>query len=959
MNTLTAIRTTTRKELRSYFLSPVALIFLGVFLVATLFIFFTYSKFFVRNLADVRPLFSWLPILLIFLVSALTMRQWSEEQKMGTLEILLTLPLKTRDLVLGKFFAGLALVAIALALTLPLPITVSMLGELDWGPVIGGYLAALLLASTYLAIGLCVSARTDNQIVALLVTALIGSALYLIGSPSIAGVLGYDAAELLRLLGSGSRFESIERGVLDVRDLFYYASLTTFFLLLNVHFLELKRLEGQPAEGRGKLRQLRLIVLLAGLNVVAGNLWLAPVHAVRADLTADGEYSISAVTEEILRDLDEPLTLTGYFSQKTHPLLAPLIPRLRDFMQEYEIRGAGNVRLSFVDPSTDPEVEEEISDQYNIRSVPFRVSDRHEESVVNSYFHILVRYGDAYEVLSFNDLIELHADDNEVHVKLRNPEYDLTRAIKKATQGFQSLDAVLARGEPAKVIAYLSEGLPQEFAEVPARVERAVEALAQRTGGRVVLEKHDPSQDLALAQRLMREEGIQPLAADLFGERTFYMHFVIQVGDKKEVVFPQGQLEEAELRVAFEASLKRLSPGFLKKIGLLTAEKSAPQANPFQPAPPAQADYRALEQAFSQDYQVERVQLDDGTVRGDIDVLLVAKPGDLNEKQRFAIDQYLMRGGSVIVLAGAYQVEPGQFGVSATATDATWLAQLESYGVRIESAFVMDRKNTAFPFPVREQRGAFAFERIELKPYPFFIDVRPEGFQQGHVALAGLPSLALTWASPLTLKAPEGVVAEALVHSSEQSWLQKSTNLQPDYQAHPETGFGREEGAGMAPQVLGATLTGRFKSFFADKPSPLFGSEVKPEASLEERIDRTGRTLKQASADARLVVIGSSEFVSDLITQLAQQLGGGPYRANPLLVHNLIDWALEDTDLLQIRSAGAFARTLRSLESHERSRYELMNYVIVLLALLAVLGIALTRRRLAKPMTLSPQEVEE
>ena len=110
-----AIRTIARKELKSSFLSPIALIFLGVFLVGTLFIFFTYSKFFVRNLADVRPLFSWLPVLLIFLVSAVTMRQWSEEQKMGTLEILLTLPLRTRDLVLGKFLAGMALVALALS----------------------------------------------------------------------------------------------------------------------------------------------------------------------------------------------------------------------------------------------------------------------------------------------------------------------------------------------------------------------------------------------------------------------------------------------------------------------------------------------------------------------------------------------------------------------------------------------------------------------------------------------------------------------------------------------------------------------------------------------------------------------------------------------------------------------------------------------------------------------------
>lgn len=113
-----------------------------------------------------RPLFRWMPLLLIFLVAALTMRQWSEEQRSGSLEMLLTLPVPTWQLVAGKFLAVMGLVALALALTLPLTLTVALLGNLDWGPVIGGYVAALLMASAYAAIGLFVSSRTDNQIVA-------------------------------------------------------------------------------------------------------------------------------------------------------------------------------------------------------------------------------------------------------------------------------------------------------------------------------------------------------------------------------------------------------------------------------------------------------------------------------------------------------------------------------------------------------------------------------------------------------------------------------------------------------------------------------------------------------------------------------------------------------------------------------------------------------------------------
>src|SRR5579863_2061133 len=126
------------RELTGFFASPAAVLFLAAFLGATLFIFFWVATFFERNLADVRPLFQWMPILLIFLVAALTMRAWAEERRAGTLELLLTSPTAPGELVLGKFLGCLGLVLIALLLTLPLPVMVAVLGPLDWGPVGGG-----------------------------------------------------------------------------------------------------------------------------------------------------------------------------------------------------------------------------------------------------------------------------------------------------------------------------------------------------------------------------------------------------------------------------------------------------------------------------------------------------------------------------------------------------------------------------------------------------------------------------------------------------------------------------------------------------------------------------------------------------------------------------------------------------------------------------------------------------
>src|SRR5690606_35502953 len=225
-----------RKEFRGFFATPAAYLFLGAYLAATLFIFFWAEAFFARNIADVRPLFQWMPLLLIFLVAALTMRAWSEERRAGTLESLLTAPV-----------APLGLVVLALALTLPLPLTVALIGPLDWGPVVGGYVATLFLAAAYVAIGLYMSSRTDNPVVALILTAVVCGVFYLVGSNTLTSLFGHQVGGVLALLGSGTRFESITRGVLDLRDIYYYLSIVGVFVVLNLYTLERLRWAGNPA----------------------------------------------------------------------------------------------------------------------------------------------------------------------------------------------------------------------------------------------------------------------------------------------------------------------------------------------------------------------------------------------------------------------------------------------------------------------------------------------------------------------------------------------------------------------------------------------------------------------------------------------------------------------------------------------------------------------------------------
>lgn len=944
---MNAIGTIARKELRGLFQSPVALIFLGIFLVFTLFTFFSASAFFARNLADVRPLFEWLPLLLIGLVSAVTMRSWAEERKAGTLEVLLTLPVSTRDLVLGKFLAGLGLVATALALTAPLPLMVATLGELDWGPVIGGYVGALLLGGAYLAIGQAVSARTDNQIVALLLTLVIGGSLYAIGTDPVADLLGNRGVELVHALGTGARFESIERGVLDLRDLLYYASITAFFLVLNGAFLDRGRLDPDSATGGSRLRSLWATVALVAVNALLVNVWLAPVTLARVDLTAQGEYSLSPVTRQVLAGLDEPLVIQGFFSERTHPLLSPLVPAIRDLVLEYGIYGGDHVQVSFVDPATDEALEQEIGEQYAIRSVPFGVTDRHSQAVVNSYFHLLVKYGDEYEVLSFDELIEVSGDPIAgLDVRLRNLEYDLTRTIRRVSQDFESLESLLAKlpAEATFTLYATPAQLPAEFQSTAAVMREVSTKVAERSGGKVRFQEIDPSGDAALQQRLAEQYGVQPLAVDLFGDRVFYLHLLLDFGDTVERVLPRGDVQAADLQQAIEAAVKRSTPGQLKTVGLATEIPEAPNQDPrmppqFQPPPP-EPDYRGISQLLAGEVQVRPVQLEEGWVPDTIDVLVVGKLGALTETAAYALDQYLMRGGAVIALAGAYRVSAGQGGISAIPEDDSLFDLLSNYGVAIENALVMDPQNAPFPVPVVETRGGFRLQRIELLPYPMFPDIRSDGFNRKSPVLSGLSGVTVPWSSPVTIAEtlPEGVKAEALLSTSAGTWLNTTGKIEPDFAAWPDAGFGPTGDTGR--QVVAAALTGRFPSGFANKPTPGFARQD----------GGPGRALRASVADGRLVVIGSSEMVSDVALGLAQQPAGEVHRGNLQFLQNAIDWATEDTDLLAIRSSGAFARTLAPMDEAAASRIEWTTWLAVALPLLVVVIAPRVRRAGVKPI---------
>jgi ABC-2 type transport system permease protein len=234
-----------RRELAGYYGSPVAYVFVVIFLLLCGFFTFYVSRFYEMGQADLRAFFQWHPWIFLFLMPSVAMRLWAEERRTGTLELILTLPVTLAEVVIGKFLAAWVFVGIALFLTFPLVITASYLGDPDMGAVFCGYLGSLLMAGAYLSVGCMTSATTRNQVISFILTVVICLFFVLAGWPPVTdSIAGWAPMWLVDVVSGFSfmdHFASMERGVLDLRDIVYYVSVIFFMLFANGVVLQNRR----------------------------------------------------------------------------------------------------------------------------------------------------------------------------------------------------------------------------------------------------------------------------------------------------------------------------------------------------------------------------------------------------------------------------------------------------------------------------------------------------------------------------------------------------------------------------------------------------------------------------------------------------------------------------------------------------------------------------------------------
>ena len=404
------IKTIFKRELKSYFDSPVAYVFLTAFLVLVGFLTFGFAFFYERRQADLTPFFFWHPWVYLLLVPAATMGTWADERKNGTAEQLLTLPVTITEALVGKFLAAWSFIGIALLLTFPVALTAGYLGDPDWGAVFCGYLGSFLMAGAATAVGVFGSTLSRSSVVGFVVALAATFLLMIIGFEPVTGAMAgwgvpvaiTDALASCSLL---SHFESLRRGVVDLADLGFYAGAIVFFIAAAK----------TVTDGRRGLKSGLAALAILGAIVVAVCATLSNLP-LRADFTAEKLYTLSKGSKAVLAQLDKDVTLKYYVSSSAAEMptaYKTYANEVENLLKEYERAAHGNLVLEKYDPKPDSDAEE-WAQRYGVEPqtvTPFGSS---------IYFGVVAVAGDREETLG--------ALTPKTQATL---EYDLTRLVTR------------------------------------------------------------------------------------------------------------------------------------------------------------------------------------------------------------------------------------------------------------------------------------------------------------------------------------------------------------------------------------------------------------------------------------------------------------------------------------------------------------------------------------------------
>ena len=395
-----------RKDLKGYFDQPTGYILIVIFVAMLSWAFFKTAL--LMGEASLRPLFTVefaidrpsLPWLMTLFIPAATMRLLSEEQRDGTLETLLTQPIRGWVVLVTKFLSGLIFVTIAILCTLGIPIAVSTAGNMDWGAVASQYVGSVFLAGSLVSIGLFTSSLTRNQIVAFILGLTLSMVLMIMGLEIVAITMPSNVANLLQLLSPITHFDNIGRGVIDLRDILYFITLITTFLSATFLIVRSRTLSHETSQYRNlQLGVAGLIVL----SILIG--WFGSDIKGRIDLTEDKVFSLSPATVQILNGLDDLLTVDIFMSADPPVQVSPVSRDVNDFLDDFEAGSNDKVKVVRHYPEDDEKAERKANTA-GVPPVQFNLHSQGELQIKTGYLGIILTYIDKREIIPFVDTID-------------------------------------------------------------------------------------------------------------------------------------------------------------------------------------------------------------------------------------------------------------------------------------------------------------------------------------------------------------------------------------------------------------------------------------------------------------------------------------------------------------------------------------------------------------------------
>lgn len=936
-----------RREFRSTFLSPIAYIVISVFLVVTGWFFF--SPFFVNNRADLRDFFALLPLVLAFVIPAITMRLFADEYRAGTFEITQTLPIPLRAIIAGKFFAAWSLVAIMLLPTISYPIFISTLGDLDWGPVIGGYLAALLLGGAYTAIGTFASSLSRNQIVAYVVGIAICAFLSLVDR--MLPLLPGGIAGVLQSLSADYHFGNIAKGIFDTRDLVYFLTVPAIALYATALRLDPPRI---MAGDRG-LRALRLGAHASAiLFVIVANIAFGTIYA-RVDLTEDRIHSLSPVSRDTIAGLREPLTIRAFFSRNLPAPYNNVEQSLRDLLDSYALINPDHFNYAFysmtkpeetlsVRSDADLSENERLAQQYGIVPIQIQEVQQDEMRLTNAYMGVAILHGDSAQTIG-------------AMVSTDKLEYELTTAIRDLTA---RTSALLSRTRPISIELYLSSSLTAvspSFGGLPSEIGSLVDELNAEYYNRLAFAYLDPSTSagareaaraLQLSSLTLRSDAEAASAADV----EAYATVVIDTGDDVARInllrTTQSGTQLIDPQTLVEGISENLDTMLAPQltIGYMVGNGTPPFRG-FSTArndPLVVPDLSNFYQLTSAEYEFDGYFARNGVPEGVRATLVVAPRQPFSQWELFQIDQFLMSGGSLILFLDAYDIEISGNRQRYTPRVTGLERMIEHYGVKLTQSYLLDMSsyvvNTTDPSGIAVQTPVYSAPMIDREQL-----ATEFGF------LSNIDEMVLINVTPLELTdpLPEGVVATELVSSSPDAWvLEGDFNATPPTQSQPPPATQREQ------YPIAYLLEGQFTSFFADKTLPEPPPDYRPEgySATQDAAPPQGETVDTAASSlsflpsgnrGRIFVMGGSMTLGNSLIDPEGQLPGSVFALNT------IDFMNDRPGIAELRSKGARFRPLGETTPLTRGFTRYFNVaglpILVIVAGLIVLLLHHARRR--------------